>query len=29
MNELKNRLYQVNPDFGKAYEAMYKLVEEL
>jgi len=29
MNELKDRLYQVNPDFGKAYEAMYKLVERL
>jgi len=29
MNELKNRLYQVNPDFGRAYEAMYKLVEGL
>jgi len=27
MNELKDRLYQVNPDFGKAYEDMYKLVE--
>ena len=29
MNALKNRLYQVNPDFGKAYEDMYKLVEGL
>jgi len=29
MNELKDRLYQVNPDFGKAYEDMYKLVEGL
>jgi len=29
MNELKNRLYQVNPDFGRAYEAMYKLMEGL
>ena len=29
MNELKDRLYQVNPDFGKAYEAMYKLMEGL
>ncbi len=29
MIELKNRLYQVNPDFGRAYEAMYKLVEGL
>ncbi len=29
MSELKNRLYQVNPDFGKAYEDMYKLVEGL
>jgi prephenate dehydrogenase len=29
MDELKNRLYQVNPDFSRAYEAMYKLVEGL
>lgn len=29
LNELKDRLYQVNPDFGKAYEAMYKLMEGL
>jgi len=29
MNELKDRLYQVNPDFGKAYEDMYRLVEGL
>ena len=29
MNELKDRLYQVNPDFGRAYEAMYKLMEGL
>ena len=29
MNELKDRLYQVTPDFGKAYEDMYKLVEGL
>ncbi|UCC90830.1 MAG: prephenate dehydrogenase [Dehalococcoidia bacterium] len=29
MNELKDRLYQVNPDFGKAYKAMYKLMEGL
>jgi len=29
MNELKDRLSQVNPDFGKAYEDMYRLVEGL
>ena len=29
MNKLKDRLYQVNPDFGKAYEDMYRLVEGL
>jgi prephenate dehydrogenase len=29
MNELKDRLYRVNPDFGRAYEAMYKLMEGL
>ena len=29
MNALKNRLNQVNPDFSKAYEDMYKLVEGL
>jgi len=27
MNALKNRLSQVDPDFGKAYQDMYKLVE--
>jgi len=29
MNGLKNRLSQVNPDFVKAYQNMYKLMEEL
>jgi len=29
MNELKDRLSQVNPDFGRAYEDMYRLVEGL
>ena len=29
MNELKDRLYRINPDFGKAYEDMYKLMEGL
>ena len=29
MKALKTRLNQVNPDFGKAYEDMYKLVEGL
>lgn len=29
MNELKDRLYRVNPDFGRAYEDMYKLMEGL
>jgi len=29
MNALKNRLNEVNPDFGKAYEDMYRLVEGL
>jgi len=29
MKDLKNRLNQVNPDFGKAYEDMYKLIELL
>ena len=29
MNILRNRLEEMNPDFGKAYENMYKLVAEL
>ena len=29
MNSLRNRLEEMNPDFGKAYENMYKLVAEL
>lgn len=29
MNILRNRLEEMNPDFGKAYENMYKLVEGL
>ena len=29
MNALKNKLKKANPDFGKAYEDMYKLVERL
>ncbi len=29
MKDLKNRINQVNPDFGKAYEDMYKLMEWL
>ncbi len=29
MNALRNRLEEGNPDFGKAYENMYKIVEEL
>ena len=29
MNALRNRLEEMNPNLGKAYENMYKLVEEL
>ena len=29
MNALRNRLKEGNPDFGRAYENMYKLAEEL
>ncbi len=29
MNDLKSRFEKVNPDFGKAYENMYKIVEGL
>ena len=29
MNVLKDRIKEGNPDFGKAYENMYKLVAEL
>jgi prephenate dehydrogenase len=29
MNSLKNRLQENNPDFGKAYENMYRIVEGL
>ncbi len=28
MNALKNRLSEIDPDFGKAYQKMYKLVED-
>ena len=29
MNDLRDRLKEANPDFGKAYENMYKLVDRL
>lgn len=29
MTALKDRMEQVNPDFGKAYENMYKIIEQL